>query len=248
MTGQLPVREATFGWDKELLSASFGYRDLVDAVPVLQARGAGALAFAVSGLVGGDNAWDRHHGGPPLTLLDADGLRRLREHGIEVGAHSRTHRLLPQLPEEEIEEEVAGSVADLESLGLVPVRYFAYPYGEHDARVRAAAEAAGVDCAFAIDPGVMDRRTERLQIPRVEIVRRDSGVRFVAKVLFARELGWALPLSRRVTTLGRRITLGGRRRLGRGLRLLSGGVPTRGSAGPAQPAEGPAPSGRQPAR
>ncbi len=226
------------------------YRDLLDAVPILEARSAGALAFAVSGLVGATNEWDRHHGGGPLPLLDADGLRRLREHGIEVGAHSRTHRLLPELPDGAVEEEVAGSVADLQALGLGPVRHFAYPYGEHDERVRAAARATGVRCAFAIDPGVMDSRTDRLRIPRVEIVRADSGARFLAKVVLARQLGWVAPRTRRATTLGLQVTLGGRRRLRWGVDTVSGALRSRRRIGaaadePAQPEDGAPPGVRQ---
>ena len=198
------------------------YRDLLDGAELLAAEGVGALAFAVSGLVGAENEWDRHHGGPPLPLLDADGLRRLSEHGIEIGAHSRTHAELPTLSQAGIHQEVRASVADLEALGLGPVRFFAYPYGEYDERVLDAVRSAGLTCGFAIDPGIMDDRTDRLRIPRIEILRRDSDARFLAKVFFARELGWAVSLSRRIGRGGRRVSAGGRRRLRRALRRLAG--------------------------
>jgi glycosyltransferase involved in cell wall biosynthesis/peptidoglycan/xylan/chitin deacetylase (PgdA/CDA1 family) len=225
----LPRRAVLFTFDD-------CYLDLLAGAELLHTEGAGALAFAVSGLVGRENEWDRHHGGPPLPLLDAGDLRRLRDYGVEVGAHSRTHAELPTLSQGDIETEVRGSVTNLEALGLGPVRFFAYPYGEHDERVLAAVRSTGLTCAFAIDTGVMDQRTDPLRIPRIEILRQDTGARFIAKVLFARQLGWAVLLSRRISRAGHRISGGGRCGLRRALRRLPG--PARSSPGAGPPIPG----------
>ncbi|MGY1681937.1 glycosyltransferase [Geodermatophilus sp. SYSU D01176] len=196
-----------------LLTFDDGYDDLTEAIAVLRVERVEAVAFAVSGLLGGENTWDRIHGGPPLRLLDAEGLRRLRDQGVEIGGHSRTHPLLPALAPDEIAAEVNGCVDDLDGLGLGPVRFYAYPYGESDSHVAEVVRSADL-VAFDVRPGVMTAETDLRHVPRLEIVRADDGVRFLAKVLLARELGWAVPLSRRVHLLARRVAGGGRRRLG----------------------------------
>jgi peptidoglycan/xylan/chitin deacetylase (PgdA/CDA1 family)/glycosyltransferase involved in cell wall biosynthesis len=197
-----------------LLTFDDGYDDLPEAVAVLRAEGVEAVVFAVSGLLGRENAWDRIHGGPPLQLLEAEGLRRLREQGVAIGGHSRSHPELPTLSPAEVEAEVQGCVDDLDGLGLGPVRFYAYPYGESDSRVTEVVRRAGL-VAFGVHPGVMTVATDLRHVPRLEIVRADDGIRFLAKVLFARELGWAVPLSRRAHLLARRLAGGSRRRLGR---------------------------------
>jgi peptidoglycan/xylan/chitin deacetylase (PgdA/CDA1 family) len=46
-----------------------------------------------------------------------------------------------------------GSRAEIEAITGEPCRTFAYPFGAHDARVRAAAEAAGYELAFQFADG-----------------------------------------------------------------------------------------------
>ena len=69
-----------------LLTFDDCYGDLLDAgLPALREAHAPALAFAVTGLLGGTNDWDAHHGGAPLRLLSADGLRELERAGVAIG-------------------------------------------------------------------------------------------------------------------------------------------------------------------
>ncbi|MBP9865628.1 MAG: polysaccharide deacetylase family protein [Candidatus Omnitrophica bacterium] len=67
---------------------------------------------------------------------------------ITMASHSRTHPLLSTLNEEQILQELAGSKQELEALLNRPVRYFAYPSGNLDARVLRLAESAGYRLAF----------------------------------------------------------------------------------------------------
>ncbi len=168
-----------------LLTFDDAYRDLLDVVPFLEERHVPAVVFAVSQAVGGVNAWDVAIGAPSLTLLDADGLLALSRHNIEIGAHSRTHRPLSTLSEVEMTEEIAGSVADLErQLGARP-RLFAYPEGDFDKRVKASARAAALDAAFAVAPGLVRCGDDPFEVPRIEVLSADRGLRFLWKVVRA---------------------------------------------------------------
>ena len=157
------------------------------ALPLLAERGIPAVVFAVAGMLGGTNEWDRGLGARRLDLLDEAGLAELSAAGIEVGAHSVSHVLLPPLADAELEEEVRGAAERLESAGLPRPRAFSYPHGEHDARVVRAVADAGYALAFTVTPGIAERSADRLALPRVEVLNSDRGARFQLRVAAA---GW----------------------------------------------------------
>jgi peptidoglycan/xylan/chitin deacetylase (PgdA/CDA1 family)/GT2 family glycosyltransferase len=177
--GGLPPRPVLLTFDDCYASL------LRHAVPVLEERRIPAVAFAVTGRLGSTNEWDTPLGLPQLRLLDVDGLRRLAEAGVEIGAHSRTHAQLPRVGAAELTGEVAGSRDELRTLGLGAARLFAYPYGESDERVRQAVERAAYQAAFTVEPGFVRRGVDPYRIPRIEILRRDVGWRFRWKVRVA---------------------------------------------------------------
>ncbi|WP_448614627.1 glycosyltransferase [Modestobacter sp. URMC 112] len=206
-----------------LLTFDDCYADLRQAGELLRAEGHRALAFAVSHLLGRTNEWDSHYGGPPRALLGAAGLAHLRAAGVEIGGHSRTHQSLAGKPGEVLEDEMGGCVDDLEAEGLGPIRFFAYPYGEHDEQVRARARAFGFTAAFAIDPGLTNSKTDLMRVPRVEVLRSDRGLLFLIKLLAPRAHARTVAAHRRVVTTGRRArSRGGRfvRAIPRGIRGL----------------------------
>ncbi len=116
-----------------ILSFDDGFADqLVNAAPVLRASGwPGVLNLQTRRL------------GVPGGLTERQVRRMLRD-GWELGAHSVHHPDLTTVDPVALEEEVAGSRAELRRLfPSEPVDFFCYPYGRHDATVRAAVAAAG---------------------------------------------------------------------------------------------------------
>ncbi len=170
------------------------YQELLDVVlPILGKRGITAIAFAVSGRLGGTNDWDRPIGAVQRPLLNADGLRDLAEGGIEIGAHSRTHVKLTRLTNEQLREEIAGSVADLESHGLNRPRFFSYPHGVHNQKVCDVVRESGLCAGFTIAGDLVRPNHDRYQIPRIEILRKDTGWRFLRKVATGGNSIFSLP-------------------------------------------------------
>ena len=84
-----------------------------------------------------------------LETMDWAELRALADRGFEIGSHTVSHPHLP-LTEAEINRELRESRARCEEQLGQPCRYLAYPYGEHDARVKILAERAGYDAAFTL--------------------------------------------------------------------------------------------------
>jgi peptidoglycan/xylan/chitin deacetylase (PgdA/CDA1 family) len=170
-----------------LLSFDDCYAELPEvARTILRPRGIPALAFAVTGMQSSSNEWDQAIGAGRLELLNPEQLQELPKLGVEVGCHSRNHREMPKLDETELWGETDGAAQDLEAIGLPRPRYFAYPYGEVNTRSKAAVIAAGFSAAFGLAARRMDRGSDRLNLPRVEILARDTQWRFWLKIRWPR--------------------------------------------------------------
>jgi peptidoglycan/xylan/chitin deacetylase (PgdA/CDA1 family) len=177
------------------------YRNVADAVPVLERLGVHATVFACTAFA------DR--GGAPLAVpeleaevarhpgeLDTmtwDELRAVEERGVAVESHTVSHPHLTQLGDEELRRELVESKERIEAELGRPCRFVAYPYGHDDARVHEAARGARYDAAFAL-PG-SEAPYDRYALPRVGVYRKDTRARFALK---------ASPTIRRVATLALR--------------------------------------------
>ena len=158
-----------------LVTFDDAYADLLTAAcPLLRTRGIPAVAFPVSQYIGATNEWDRRLGASALSLLDAGGLRAIAIAGIEIGSHGATHRPLPGLSTAQLEEELEGSAAQLQDLGLPRPRVFSYPHGEWDSACAAGARDAGYAAAFTVSAGVVRRDAQRYALARIEVLARDT--------------------------------------------------------------------------
>ena len=72
---------------------------------------------------------------------------------------------LPELADDELHRELRDAKAALEERLRRRCRFLAYPFGDHDERVRRAAERAGYEAAFA----VKGSRGDRFALPRVAL-------------------------------------------------------------------------------
>jgi peptidoglycan/xylan/chitin deacetylase (PgdA/CDA1 family) len=190
--GELPAKAL-------LLTFDDAYTDLREvACPIMAERGLPGVVFAVAGKLGGTNEWDNRHRATTLDLLDADGLRAVAAQGVEVGAHTVNHRPLTEVPESELEGEIAGSATLLEEAGLPRPRAFSYPYGEWSRSIAAVAREAGYAASFTIDPGVVTDGAGRQTLPRIEVHARDTPRRLRRKLLTA---GWPAPLRKSLLRL-----------------------------------------------
>lgn len=122
---------------------------VANALPVLERLGLPCTMFTPSGLLG-----------RPGHVSAAE-LAAMAGRGVDIGAHSRSHLRLAEQDDVTVDDEVRGSKQDLEDLLGQPVRYFAYPYGSVDGRVRDAVVAAGFDAAVLSEPGRVTGSTDR---------------------------------------------------------------------------------------
>ena len=156
-----------------LLTFDDGYESLLtNAAPVLRGFGITGVVCVVGNQIGGHNAWDVGDVAWRLPLLNAAQLQTLRDGGWEIASHSRRHAHLTTL--RGLHADLIRSRDALIVAGLGTPRLLAYPYGEHNARVRAHARRAGFAAALALTTGCAHpAASNRYGLPRVE-VRRDT--------------------------------------------------------------------------
>ena len=106
-----------------------------------------------------------------------DELRQLRDAGWEVASHTWSHARLPQLNDDALATELVRSREKCAAEMGEPCETLAYPYGDCDSRVEAAAREAGYAAAATIRPG-----PERpYSWPRIGIYSVDEGLRYRLK-------------------------------------------------------------------
>ena len=115
-----------------------------------------------------------------LLPMSWEQLHRLGAEGWEIGSHTRSHPRLTHLDEPSLDAELTGSKEELERRLHRPCRSIAYPYGDVDGRVVAAARSAGYATGAGL-PGPF-RRPEPLLWPRVGVYHGDSEARFRRQV------------------------------------------------------------------
>jgi peptidoglycan/xylan/chitin deacetylase (PgdA/CDA1 family) len=106
-------------------------------------------------------------------LLDVVQIREMHRYGVQFGSHSLSHPFLTELSDRELRREVFDSKSRLEEMLGHDVSCFAYPYGDLDARVRAAVADAGYRFAFTVNAGG-NLWDDRLALNRIGLAEEDS--------------------------------------------------------------------------
>ena len=166
-----------------------GLRSVLErAAPVLQELGLPATVFVATELVGlaepmswpGVERWIDGPHARELVPLGWDELRGLHDQGWEIGSHTRTHARLLELDDERLAEELSGSRERISSELGQPCRTLAYPFGEGDQRVIAAARAAGYEAACGLPTSFA--QTSALAWSRTGVWHSDGPWSFRLKV------------------------------------------------------------------
>ena len=111
----------------------------------------------------------------PGSILNWDQLRRLASEGVTLGAHTRTHAVLTQLPLEQARDEVRGSQQDLKREIGEALPIFCYPSGAHDQAVVRLLKEEGIQAAFTtLDGQNRLEAADPLRLRRTNITRRTS--------------------------------------------------------------------------
>jgi peptidoglycan/xylan/chitin deacetylase (PgdA/CDA1 family) len=143
----LPPRPIIISFDDDWQS------QYVNAVPLLRTYGFKATFFVWVRAVG-----RAHH-------MTWDEIRELDVEGMEIGCHTLTHLILPKLKsDDQLRREIVAAKDMIEARIGHPVTSLAYPFGQYDERVVAAAREAGFTTARSTWPGVFHTKDGLLSL------------------------------------------------------------------------------------
>lgn len=158
-----------------------GWRSTLSlALAALRSHGFAATVFIATDLIGADR------------MLGRGDLRALREAGIEIGSHGRTHRYLSELQPEEVLEELTSSKAALEDLLGERITTLSVPGGFYSTAVRETAGRCGYRWVCGSSWGINTPRTDPLNLLRIG-VKNDPAAGEVAALV----RGELLPMAKR---------------------------------------------------
>lgn len=122
-----------------------------------------------------------HH---PYNLTWAE-VEEVQDEGADIESHTYSHPFLSrvrhaatsdQAYHEFLDEELRESCEIITAHTDRTVQFLAYPYGDYDKEVEAAAKAEGYSAAVTVTPGLVTKNSDRFALPRY-MVRHDTTMK-----------------------------------------------------------------------
>jgi peptidoglycan/xylan/chitin deacetylase (PgdA/CDA1 family) len=168
--GDLPPRWVALTFDDGLLD------NYTEVFPLLQEYGVRATFYVVPGYDQatrwGSPSTGRWRDAPapgftvPSRSMGPDHRRELARHGMEIGSHSLTHRMLTRVSADDLTREVRDSRDAIEQEIGARVKTFCYPRGRFTPAVVRAVRSAGYLGACSTLPGYYRVALPRHVLPR----------------------------------------------------------------------------------
>jgi peptidoglycan/xylan/chitin deacetylase (PgdA/CDA1 family) len=161
-----------------LITVDDGFADFAsNALPALAERNLPSTLYVTTGaLADRDNDCTL----PAADMLHSADLPGLEAVGVEIGAHSHTHRQLDLLPERAVAAELSRSGALLAEMLGHRIRSFAYPHGYWSARIRRLVAESGFDSACAVGEALSCAQDHPLALSRLMVRAGTDAYRVTA--------------------------------------------------------------------
>ena len=203
-----------------VITCDDAYWDFIaQALPILEELGIPCTLFVPTGHIGDENTWSEDEAsGAGRRILGEDALRQLAGHElVDLGSHTVDHVRMSALDRNEMRRQAEESKCTLEELTGLPVRSFAYPYGQLDdysAATTAVLAEVGYELAVTTHWGTS--QTAPLALRRIHFTNEDDEGDLCAKLdgdddwrTMKERLGFALRRSRPRQTGNRSTNLSG---------------------------------------
>lgn len=95
-------------------------------------------------------------------------INEMAKSGVCFGGHTKTHRNLCLLDDDEAREELMGSKKIIEENTGLKVKEFSYPFGRFNERVRSLVIDSGYECARTSLKGINDKDTDRYSLVSID--------------------------------------------------------------------------------
>ncbi|MBI4092787.1 MAG: polysaccharide deacetylase family protein [Candidatus Kerfeldbacteria bacterium] len=167
LSAPFPANAANASFPRGLVAINFddGKRNIyTNAIPILNRAGLKSTFYIVTNYADGTHQ-------PNMRWPEIMAVHR---QGHEIGAHTRTHRNLKKLNQEQRIAEIRGSRKDLERHDITNVQTFAYPYGIYTGRLMKLVREEGFSGARVADGQVNSKTTHPYALHSFSITRKMS--------------------------------------------------------------------------
>ncbi len=121
--------------------------------------------------------------------INWDQIRKLKEEGVIIGAHSHTHAHMPDISIEEVRNEIETSnKIFLRELGEIPT-LFAFPYGETTDEIIELVKEFKFKVAFGQHSGIINETSNMYYLPRFSLNERYGEIDRVKFAASSKGLG-----------------------------------------------------------
>ena len=121
--------------------------------------------------------------------INWDQIRKLKEEGVIIGAHSHTHAHMPDISIEEVRNEIETSnKIFLNELGEIPT-LFAFPYGETTDEIIELVKEYKFKVAFGQHSGIINETSNMYYLPRFSLNERYGEIDRVKFAASSKGLG-----------------------------------------------------------
>jgi peptidoglycan/xylan/chitin deacetylase (PgdA/CDA1 family) len=178
---------------------------ITNALPELAQRKIPSTLFIVTEALGTNPKWEYFGGDDPSQqrVMTEQQLQQLPSELVTIGSHTMTHPVLPTvLNHDQLQKELAGSRAKLESILGREVKLFSFPYGAFSDEVVEGCREACYDRVFTALPGFAFAQPNEFVSGRVGVNLTDWPIEFRLKLAGAyRWLPYAFALKRKLRSL-----------------------------------------------
>ena len=172
-----------------IISFDDGYADnYQNLLSLLQKHNARAVIYTLANRQLKNNLWDMKSGEPEWPLMNDKQLQECHDSGlIEIGSHGINHQHLPQLSDQEVQQEIYQSKEILEEVLSSEIVSFAYPYGDYSEREARLVKDAGYLFGIGTVNGPVQAAMDRYRIRRITMFPNTKPMAFRKKTS-----GWYL--------------------------------------------------------
>ena len=161
-----------------------GYKDLIsNCLPLLKKYNFKATCFLVSDKIGKINDWDKENKNiKTKKIMDESDIRIWIKNGMKIGSHSKNHKILTKIDQNELTKEISSSKIELEKLIGEEVVSFCYPYGKFNLdvinEVKKNYSYALTTLRSRYDPNKHDKYL----MPRIDMGKKLSNFKLFLKI------------------------------------------------------------------
>lgn len=161
-----------------------GYEDVYyNALPILKKFGFTSICYFVTDLIGHYNIWDKNKKDfKQLKLMDIDKINFWLKSGMEIGAHTSTHKNLSKLNYIQKKIEILSPKKFFKKKFSIDISSFSYPFGKFDNESVNLVKENYINAVTTKRSRYKNNKFDKYMLPRVPINKTTNMFKFFLKI------------------------------------------------------------------